>query len=88
MLADEVKKYDTAELISFLRGRDLVLDEDNEKILRKEKIIGRDFLDLTREELEQNVMKLRPTKRLESSLRSVRRKIKGFFDVQDQERLV
>jgi hypothetical protein len=63
-LADEVKKYDTAELISFLRGRDLVLDEDNEKILRKEKIIGRDFLDLTREELEQNVMKLRPTKRL------------------------
>lgn len=41
-----------------------MLDEDDEKILRKEKIIGRDFLDLTREELEQNVMKLRPTKRL------------------------
>src|ERR1041384_4801799 len=33
-LADEVKKYDTAGLISFLRGRDLRLDEDDEKIIR------------------------------------------------------
>ena len=34
-LADEVKKYDTEGLISFLRSRDLGLDEDDEKILLK-----------------------------------------------------
>ena len=37
-LADEVKKYDIEGLISFFRGRDLGLDEDDEKILRKERL--------------------------------------------------
>jgi hypothetical protein len=63
-LADEVKKYDTEGLISFFRGRDLGLDEDDEKILRKEKIKGQDFFDLTQEELERHGMKLGPAKRL------------------------
>jgi len=53
-LADEIKKYDTEALISFFRGRDLGLDEDDEKILRKEKIKGPDFFDLPRKSL--NVM--------------------------------
>ncbi|CAB5387418.1 unnamed protein product [Rhizophagus irregularis] len=36
-LADEIKKYDTTKLIEYLQGQDLGLDEDDEKILRKEK---------------------------------------------------
>ena len=35
-LADEVKKYDTAKLIEFLKGRDLGLSETAIKILEKE----------------------------------------------------
>ncbi len=39
-LADEVKKYDTEKLISFLQERGLGLDLDDENIIRKEKIAG------------------------------------------------
>ena len=46
-LADDIKKYDTAE---FLQGQDLGLGDDDEKIIRKEKIMGRDFLKTTQEE--------------------------------------
>jgi hypothetical protein len=42
-----LKKYDTAKLIEFLRGQDLGFDEDDEKIIRKEKINGQDLLNLT-----------------------------------------
>ena len=51
-LADDVKKYNTDELISFLRVQGLGLDEDDEEIIRKEKIKGSNFLDLTLEDLE------------------------------------
>ena len=46
-LADEVKKYDTEKLISFLQERGLGLDLDDENIIRKEKITGQDFFDMT-----------------------------------------
>jgi hypothetical protein len=46
-LADEIKKYDTGALISFLQKRDLGLDLDDENIISNEKITGRDFLDMT-----------------------------------------
>ena len=49
-LADEVKKYDTEGLISFFRERDLGLDEDDEKIIHKQKINGSVFLKTSKEE--------------------------------------
>ena len=44
-LADEIKKYKTKELIDFLcKEEDLGLDDDDLEIIRKQKIMGRDFL--------------------------------------------
>ncbi|CAG8726958.1 4698_t:CDS:1, partial [Acaulospora morrowiae] len=67
-LADDIKKYDTVKLIDLLRGKkDLGLDDDNLEIIRKEKVNGLDFFDLTREELEKHEkhgIKLGPAKRL------------------------
>ncbi|PKY33476.1 hypothetical protein RhiirB3_420558, partial [Rhizophagus irregularis] len=63
-LADEIKKYDTAKLIEYLQGQDLGLDEDDEKILRKEKIKGQDFFDMTEEEYMQDGLARGPAKRL------------------------
>src|SRR4051812_17621173 len=61
----EIKKYDTKALIEFLqKEEDLRLDEEDLEIIRKQKINGCDFLDLTQEELERREMKLGPAKRL------------------------
>ena len=49
-MADVIKDFDTEELIEYLEGKDLKLDEKDIKILRKEKIAGCDLLDTTKEE--------------------------------------
>ncbi len=52
-LADEIKKYKTKELIDFLsKKEDLGLDDDDLEIIRKRKIMGRDFLKTSKEEFE------------------------------------
>src|ERR1051325_7135839 len=63
-LADEIKKYDTEKLISFLQERGLGLDLDDENIIRKEKITGQDFFDMTQEELREVGLGLGPATRL------------------------
>ena len=64
-LADEIKKYDTAKLIDFLCGeKDLGLDDDDLEIIRKEKVNGRAFLNITKEELRDYGMKGGPAKNL------------------------
>ena len=63
-LADEIKKYDTGALISFLQERDLGLDLDDENIIRKEKIVGQDFLKLTEEKFRSYGMPGGPALRL------------------------
>ena len=49
-MSDVVKDFNTEELIDYLGRKDLKLDEDDIKILRKEKISGLAFLKLTKEE--------------------------------------
>ncbi|RGB32601.1 hypothetical protein C1646_762710 [Rhizophagus diaphanus] len=56
-MSDVVKDFNTEELIEYLGRKDLKLDEDDIKILRKEKVAGRDFLKLTEEKLECYGMK-------------------------------
>ncbi|GES90313.1 hypothetical protein GLOIN_2v1587390 [Rhizophagus clarus] len=63
-LADEIKKYDTEGLISFLQERDLGLDLDDENIIRKEKITGRDFLKTTKDEFRSIGLAFGPSSRL------------------------
>ena len=52
LLADEIKKYKTAELIEFLRKEeDLELVLEDYDIIEKERINSRDFLKITEEKL-------------------------------------
>ncbi|EXX71632.1 hypothetical protein RirG_076750 [Rhizophagus irregularis DAOM 197198w] len=48
-MSDVVKDFNTQELIDYLGRKDLKLDEDDIKILCKEKISGLAFLELTEE---------------------------------------
>jgi hypothetical protein len=51
-LADEIKKYDTAKLIEYLRGeKDLGLSDKALEILETQEVNGRAFLKLTEEKL-------------------------------------
>ena len=49
-MSDVVKDFNTEELIDYLGRKNLKLDKDDIKILRKEKISGLAFLDTTKEE--------------------------------------
>src|SRR5581483_4853197 len=48
-MSDVVKDFNTEELIEYLGRKNLKLDKDDIKILRKEKIASFDFLKLTKE---------------------------------------
>ena len=48
-MSDVVKDFNTEELIDYLGRKNLKLDKDDIKILRKEKISGLAFLELTEE---------------------------------------
>ena len=54
-LADEIKKYDTAKLIDFLRGeKDLLLNDAHFEILRKREIVGRAFLKMDKQDFRDS----------------------------------
>ncbi|RGB40686.1 hypothetical protein C1646_753026 [Rhizophagus diaphanus] len=79
-LADDVKKYDTAKLIEFLREQDLDLDEDDEIIIRNEKIAGRDFLKMTKQDFKDINMKAEPALRLVDFAKDCKdKKLKAFL---------
>src|SRR5436853_1479456 len=60
-LADEIKKYKTEAFIEYLqKEEDLGLDDDDFEIIRKQKVNGRTFFKITKEELERHEMKLGP----------------------------
>jgi hypothetical protein len=73
-LAEVVRKLDTENLIEFLRGEDLQLDEDDFKILRDEKIAGRDFLKLTEQKFRDCGFKVGPATRLVGFAKEVKEK--------------
>src|SRR5436190_991755 len=78
-LADEIKKYDTAKLIEYLRGQGLGLSETAIKILEEEEITGRTFFKITKEELERHGMKLGPATALVDFAKDCKeKKLKAF----------
>jgi len=79
-LANEIKKYKTEALIEFLQKKeDLGLDDDDLGIIRKQKIMGRDFLKTSKEEFEHYGMLGRPTKRLANFAKECKKKkLKAF----------
>ena len=60
-----VENWDTETLIIFLRELNLSLDEDDFKILRKEKIDGQIFSDMTEKKFMKDGMKREPAMKLE-----------------------
>ena len=56
-LADEIKKYDMAKFIKFLKGQDLRLSETALKILEEEEIDDRAFLKMTEQRFRDYNMK-------------------------------
>ena len=79
-LAEVVRKLNTEKLIEFLRGEeDLQLDEDDFKILRDEKISGRDFLKTTKDEFRSAGFALGPATRLVEFAKEVKeKKLRAF----------
>lgn len=56
----DVKEWDTYELIDFLRGQNLKLDEKHFEVFHAQEITGLAFLKLTKEELEECGLKIGP----------------------------
>jgi len=77
-MSDVVKDFNTDELIDYLGRKDLKLDEDDIKILRKEKIAGLDFLNTTKEEFWSYGMKAGPAKRLAEFIESLSQKLRNY----------
>lgn len=59
-----IENWDTDTLIVFLRRQNLNFDDDDFKILRKEKITGFDFTNMAKEEFERCGLKIGPSRRL------------------------
>ncbi|RGB22680.1 hypothetical protein C1646_43476 [Rhizophagus diaphanus] len=59
-----VENWNTDTLIAFLRKQDLKFDNDDFEILRREKITGFDFTNMTKEEFEHCGLKIGPSRRL------------------------
>src|SRR4051794_25229927 len=74
-----VKDFNTKKLINYLRRKDLKLDKDDIKILRKEKIAGRSFLKLTEEKLECYDMKEGPVTVLIEFIENLNQKLQNYF---------
>src|SRR6266480_2094740 len=87
-LADEVKKYKTKELIDFLKSQDLELSETAIKILETQEVNGRDFFDLTQEELERWGMPGGPAKRLVKFAKECKdKKLRSFSSYKTKKEL-
>ena len=76
--SDVIKDFDTEGLIEYLGRKDLKLDEDDIKILRKEKIAGSDFLKLTKEDFRSIGFALGPTTRLTEFIESLGQKLRNY----------
>jgi hypothetical protein len=78
--AEVVRKYKTKELIDFLsKEEDLELDDDDLKIIEKEKITGRAFLKITEEKLRSIGLGLGPASDLADFAKELgKRKLKAF----------
>ena len=87
-LADEIKKYDTEKLISFLQERDLGLSETAIKILEKEEIDGCAFLKLTKDEFRSVSLGLGPAIKLADFAKECKeKKLRSFFSYKTKKDL-
>ena len=81
IMSDVVKDFNTEELIDYLERKDLKFDEDDIKILRKEKISGLAFLDTTKEEFQSYDLKADPATTLAKFIEDLSRKLQNYFSL-------
>src|SRR5205085_11733511 len=74
-----VENWDTETLIDFLKEQNLKLDDDDLGILRKEKIDGPSFLDMTEEKFMQAGLKMGPAMKLAKEAKTLKEKPKRAF---------
>ena len=72
------ENWDTETLINFLRDLNINLDEDDFKILRKEKIDGQIFPDMTEKKFMKDGMKRGPAMKLEKQAKILKEKMRAF----------
>src|SRR2546430_17710305 len=73
-----VENWDTETLIIFLRDLDINLDEDDFKILRKQKIDGQTFPDMTEKKFMKDGMKRGPAIKLEKQAKILKEGMRAF----------
>ena len=79
-LAEEIKKYKTEALIEYLqKEEDLGLDDDDLEIIRKEKVTGRAFLDMTEQKFRDCELKIGPAVTLAKFAKDCKEKKKRAF---------
>jgi len=74
-----VENWDTETLIVHLKEQNLKLDDDDFAILRKKKITGQDFLDMTEEKFEKCGLEMGPAMRLAKEVQTLKEKPKRAF---------
>src|SRR4051795_1921798 len=73
-----VENWDTETLVIFLRDLNINLDEDDFKILRKEKIDGQIFPDMTEKKFMKDGIKREPAMKLEKQAKILKERTKAF----------
>src|SRR3954469_17060448 len=73
-----VENWDTETLVIFLRDLNINLDEDDFKILRKQKIDGQIFPDMTEKKFMKDGMKQGPAMKLEKQAKILKEQTRAF----------
>ena len=73
-----VENWDTETLINFLRDLNINLDEDDFKILRKQKIDGQTFSDMTERKFMKDGIKRGPAMKLEKQAKILKEGTRAF----------
>ena len=77
-MSNVIKEFSTEKLINYLRRKNLKLDKDDIKILRKEKISGLAFLKLTKEEFRDIGFALGPATVLVEFIEGLSQKLRNY----------
>src|SRR6266496_2871719 len=73
-----VENWNTEILVIFLHDLDINLNKDDFKILRKQKIDGQTFSDMTKRKFMKNGIKRRPAMKLEKQAKILKKQIRAF----------
>jgi hypothetical protein len=86
-MSDVIKDFNIEELIDYLERKDLKLDEDDIKILHKEKIAGSDFLELIEEKFHSIGFTLGPATRFTKFIEGLSQKLRNYSSLKTLDNL-